>query len=674
MVSKSEARLRIKALHNLIYKNSHRYYVLNDPTITDDEFDVLFNELISLEENFPELISENSPTQRVGSKPAEGFKKLQHLKPMLSLENAFLDQDLKDFEKRIKDRLSHNKVLEFCCEPKIDGVAVNLLYQTGNLLKAATRGDGKEGEDILHNVKTIPSLPLVLDPGDSVLPEMLEIRGEVYIETKDFKNLNKKLEKDKEKVFANPRNAAAGSLRQLDPRITSLRPLKLFVHGIGAIQPDKSLLPKTQFEMLNLLSEWGLPVNSHNDLVLGIKGCIEYFNKIEGSREQLPYEIDGVVFKVNSFKKQSGLGNIARAPRWAIARKFPAEIGISSIQSISFQVGRVGSITPVAELKPVKVGGVVISNASLHNFDEIQRLDARVGDEVVIKRAGDVIPQITEVKLKKKTKRGPRIKVPTTCPSCGNTLTREEGESVLRCTSSDLCPAQRIENIKHFVSRNAMNIEGLGDRIITQLVDLELIKDISDLYTLSKEQLLQLDGFADKSASNLIESIEKSKNTTLTRFIYSLGIREVGESTALNLALSFKDLNKLIIAEEETLLEIRDIGPVAARFIKDFFNKKKSLQMIERLVSYGIKMVAPPDAVSNQQLSGKTIVITGTFNTFTRTQLKEELVNLGAKVSSSISAKTIILLVGENPGSKVQKAIDLGIALMDESEVNELIG
>ena len=674
MVSKSEARLRIKELHKLVYKNSHRYYVLNDPSITDEEFDDLFNELLSLEEDFPDLISENSPTQRVGSQPAEGFKKLQHLEPMLSLENAFTDEDLEDFERRIRDRLEENEVLEFCCEPKIDGVAVNLLYQTGSLTKAATRGDGKEGEDILHNIKTIPSLPLVLDSGDKVLPELLEIRGEVYIETKDFEYLNKKLERDEDKVFANPRNAAAGSLRQLDPRITSLRPLKLFVHGIGSIAPDKSLLPNTQFEMLNLLSEWGLPVNSQNDSVLGIKECIDYFKKIEHDRDQLPYEIDGVVFKVNTFKQQLDIGNIARAPRWAIARKFPAEIGISSIESISFQVGRVGSITPVAELKPVKVGGVVISNASLHNFDEIQRLDVRVGDEVVIKRAGDVIPQITEVKLKKKTKRGPRVKPPTACPSCGNALTREEGESVLRCTSSDVCPAQRIENIKHFVSRNAMNIEGLGDRIITQLVDLELIKDISDLYTLSKEQLKQLDGFADKSASNLIESIERSKNTTLSRFIYSLGIREVGESTALNLSLFFKDLNKLILAEEETLLEIKDIGPVAARFIKEFFKNKKSLQILERIVSSGIKIAPPPDEATNQQLSGKTIVITGTFSEYTRTQLKEELVNLGARVSSSISAKTNILLVGESPGSKVQKARDLGISLMEEDEVNELIG
>ena len=459
MKSKSEVRLRIKELCSSIYKHSHRYHVLDEPMISDKEFDLLFTELLSLESKFPEFTSKNSPTQRVGSKLAEGFQKIQHEEPMLSLENAFDDKELVEFERRIKDRLLVDGELDFCCEPKIDGVAVNLQYQNGGLFKAATRGDGKVGEDILHNIKTIATLPLVLSEESLTIPELIEIRGEIYIETKDFEDLNKGLKEKGEKLFANPRNAAAGSLRQLDPKITSTRPLKLLVHGVGAASTKNSVLPETQFEMLKVLSNWGLPTNSENRLVSGIKGCINYFKKNQESRKLFPYEIDGIVFKVDKFNLQMELGNISRAPRWAIARKFPSETGTSCIKSISFLVGRVGSITPVAELEPVKVGGVVISHASLHNFDEINRLDIRVGDEVLLKRAGDVIPQIVKVYVHKRVKKLAKVQPPKVCPSSQNKLIKEEGGSILRCIAHQECPSQKVEAIKHFVSRDAMNID-----------------------------------------------------------------------------------------------------------------------------------------------------------------------------------------------------------------------
>ncbi|MAS59115.1 MAG: DNA ligase (NAD(+)) LigA [Gammaproteobacteria bacterium] len=672
MKSKSEVRLRINELSLSVHKHSHRYHVLDDPIISDKEFDLLFSELLSLESKFPEFISENSPTQRVGSKLAEGFQKIQHEEPMLSLENAFDDKELVEFERRIKDRLLVEGELDFCCEPKIDGVAVNLLYQNGGLFKAATRGDGKVGEDILHNVKTITTLPLVLSEESLTIPELIEIRGEIYIETKDFENLNKGLREKGEKLFANPRNAAAGSLRQLDPKITSTRPLKLFVHGVGASNTKNSVLPETQFDMLKVLSNWGLPTNSENRLVSGIRGCINYFKETQERRKLFPYEIDGIVFKVDKFNLQMELGNIARAPRWAVARKFPSETGISCIKSISFQVGRVGSITPVAELEPVKVGGVVISHASLHNFDEIKRLDIRVGDEVLLKRAGDVIPQIVKVHVLKREKKVAKVQPPKVCPSCQNKLIKEEGGAILRCVAHQECPSQQVESIKHFVSRDAMNIDGLGEKIITQLVEKNLITDISDLYLLNQDQLLELEGFAQKSAFKLINSIEKSKGTSLSRFIYSLGIREVGESTALNLAVYYGTLNHFLNAREEDLLEIKDIGPIATKFICDFLNHKPSRQIISKLLSSGVK-AAPSLERSNPKLSGKTIVITGSFNSFSRNKLKEELIQLGANVTTSISSKTDILLVGENPGSKAQKAENLGIQVVYEEELSRLL-
>ena len=672
MVSQSEAKLRIKYLHKLLHKYSHEYHVLNDTSISDSEYDLLFRELIDLENKFPKLIASDSPTQRVGSKPSEGFKKIEHTTPMLSLNNAFDNEGLKEFERRIVDRLQDQEI-QYCCEPKLDGVAVNLFFDKGKLIKAATRGDGKVGEDITHNIRTMQTVPLVLTKGSSFkIPSLLEVRGEVFIEKDDFKKINISFKDTEEKTFSNPRNAAAGSLRQMDPRITASRPLKIFVHGYGNSSAKVKDVPSNQFDMLDEFSSWGLPVNPEISTANGINECKEYFKKIEGLRHLLPYEIDGVVYKVNSFDLQRELGQISRAPRWAIARKFPAEIGITSIKAINFQVGWLGSITPVAELEPVKIGGVTVTHSSLHNFDEVNRLDVRIGDTVYVKRAGDVIPQIIRVDKDQRVLKSKKIKPPSNCPSCGSSLHKEVDKAILRCIAKSNCPAQCVETIKHFVSRNAMNIEGLGEQIIIQLVEKKYIKDISDLYSLTIEQLIELEGFAEKSASNLIASIQKSKNSPLHKFIYSLGIREVGEATALNLSLNFYSIEKLKEADEGQLQEIEDIGPVAAKYISKFFSDKDSLNLLYSLKKYGINP-SSPKLSSNQVLANKTFVITGSFTSFRRSELKEHLLALGGKVSSRVSIKTDYLVVGENPGSKLSKAKNLNVKIISEKEILKLI-
>ena len=674
MKPRKEDQLRVEKLSTLIRTHSYNYHVLDEPEIEDSEYDLLFQELLSLEEKFPELLSESSPTQRVGSKPLSGFKKITHGSQMLSLDNAFSIQDLKDFDKRVKERLGLEEDIEYCCEPKLDGVAVNLFYKNGSLDKAATRGDGTIGEDITHNIKTLPSVPLELlkDKEVTTIPNSLEVRGEVFIVTSEFKKINKTLEEEAKKPFANPRNAAAGSLRQLDPKITASRPLKLFVHGYGGSDSPLEEIPNNQFEMLQLFKKWGFPINPETETVSGIESCIEYFSKIESKRKALPYEIDGVVYKVNNFNLQQRMGKVTRAPRWAVARKFPAETGKTIINSISFQVGRLGSITPVADLEPVKVGGVTISNASLHNFDEIDRLDVREGDVVIIKRAGDVIPQVTKVDLKDSVRRKPKIKQPKTCPSCSSELFRDEGVAALRCLKGQECPAQLVEVIKHYVSRNAMNIDGLGDKIIRLFIEKKIIKTVSDLYKIKEEDIISLEGFASKSSSNLIESIKTSKDTSLQRFIYALGIREVGDATALNLAINFNDINRLMEASQEDLLEINDIGPVAASFIHDYFSDKRSIELVNELISLGLKL-SPPQTDNSSKFSGKTIVITGSFTSFSRNELKEQLIVRGAKVTSSISTKTDLLISGEKPGSKFSKAKGLNIKTLNEQEVIDLL-
>ena len=668
----SEVKSRVLELHKIINEHSYNYHSLDNPTIEDSEYDALFNELLELEAKYPSLSLSHSPTQRIGSEPLEGFNKVDHLTPMLSLENAFNTKDLEDFNKRIMERMVSENQVNFSCEPKLDGIAVNLIYKEGFLHQATTRGDGKTGEDITHNIRTIPSIPLSLLESKIKAPSLIEIRGEVFIDIKDFKEINKKAKTDSEKIFANPRNAAAGSLRQLDPRVAASRPLKFFAHGIGSLDFGKDTSPKTQMEVFDCYVSWGLPINPLTEQANDINECISYFKKIESLRGQLTYEIDGVVFKVNSFDMQQSLGQVSRAPRWAIARKFPAEVGSTKVKTISFQVGRVGSITPVAEFEPLNIGGVVVSHASIHNFDEIERLDVREGDTVQIKRAGDVIPQIIKVDLSKRKKALQKVKPPTACPSCNSELIKLENEAILRCNAGTNCPAQKTESIRHYVSRNALNIDGLGERIIEMLVQNNLVSSLPDLYLLKKEDLLELEGFAEKSASKLLNSIENSKETTLSRFIYALGIKEVGEATALNLSLNFLNIERFLLASKEELIDINDIGPIAADHIFNYLSKKDNQDQIKKLLKLGIKL-QEVQIQSDNLLSAKVVVITGSFTGIARSQLKEELIRVGARVSSSVSKRTDFLVTGEKPGSKLKKALDLGVEILEEDDVLRIL-
>jgi len=668
----SEVKSRVLELHKIINEHSYNYHSLDSPTIEDSEYDALFNELLELENKYPSLSLSHSPTQRIGSEPLEGFNKVDHLTPMLSLENAFNTKDLEDFNKRIMERLVSENQVYFSCEPKLDGIAVNLIYKEGYLHQATTRGDGKTGEDITHNIRTIPSIPLSLLKSKIKAPSLIEIRGEVFIDIKDFNEINEKAKVDSEKIFANPRNAAAGSLRQLDPRVAASRPLKFFAHGIGSLDFGKDTSPKTQMEVFDCYVSWGLPINPLTEQANDINECISYFKKIESLRGQLPYEIDGVVFKVNSFDMQESLGQVSRAPRWAIARKFPAEVGSTKVKSITFQVGRVGSITPVAEFEPLNIGGVVVSHASIHNFDEIERLDVREGDTVQIKRAGDVIPQIIKVDLSKRKKALQKVKPPTACPSCNSKLIKLENEAILRCNVGTNCPAQKTESIRHYVSRNALNIDGLGERIIELLVQNNLVSSLPDLYLLKKEDLLELEGFAEKSASKLLNSIENSKETTLSRFIYALGIREVGEATALSLSLNFLNIERFLLASKEELIEINDIGPIAADHIFNYLSKKDNQNQIKKLLKLGIKL-QEVQIQSDNLLSAKVVVITGSFAGIARSQLKEELIRAGARISSSVSKRTDFLVTGEKPGSKLKKALDLGVEVLEEDDVLRIL-
>ena len=663
MSSQGKDKKRYEELKEIIQKHAYLYHTEDKPEISDAEYDLYFKELLDLEKAHPNFVDSNSPSQRVGSKPLDGFAKSEHLSPMLSLENAFNNEDLIDFERKIKERSLVEGGIVYSAEPKLDGVAVNLLYENGKLVKASTRGDGKVGEDITHNIKTIKTIPLALI--GSKFPNSLEVRGEVFINKSDFDQINEDSEKKGEKVFANPRNAAAGSLRQLDPSVTSKRPLKIFIYGFGILQ-DKDL-PDNQYEMLSIASRWGLPINSETKICNSLQESIDYFEYISAKRDKLNYEIDGVVYKVNDFGLQKKLGQVSRAPRWAIARKFPAEVGRTLLKKISFQVGRLGSITPVAELDPVLVGGVTISNASLHNFDEIDRLDVREGDHVLLKRAGDVIPQIIEVDLKVRPESAKKVKTPQFCPCCEEPLSKDEDGVVLRCNNKK-CPDQLIEVFKHFVSRNAMNIDGLGEKILEQFIEEKLITKIDDLYSLAHEEISELPGLGDKSAKNLIESIKNSKNISMNRFIYALGIREVGETTALNLSLHFSNLEELMVANQDDLLEINDIGPVAATYIEEYFKDKSNRDTVYSLLEKGITLETNK-IISDSFVLGKTIVITGSFSSFSRSQLKETLIKMGAKVSSSVSSKTDYLVSGTSPGSKLKKAEELGITILNEQEV-----
>jgi DNA ligase (NAD+) len=658
---------KIEKLREQLRQHAHSYYVLDAPEIPDAEYDRLFRELEKLESEHPELVTADSPTQRVGAQPLASFSQVKHRIPMLSLGNVFSDEELFAFDKRIRDRLKNDAVIEYAAEPKLDGLAVSIVYQDGLLAQAATRGDGTTGEDVTHNVKTIQSIPLKLSGKN--YPALLEVRGEVYMPKKGFDALNTKARKLGEKTFANPRNAAAGSLRQLDPRIAARRPLAMYCYAVGF--HEGGTLPDTHSAMLQQLGSWGLPVCAESDIVDGVEGCLKYYYDIHNKRDRLPYDIDGVVYKVNSFGLQKELGFVARAPRWAVAHKFPAQEELTTITDVEFQVGRTGALTPVARLEPVSVGGVTVSNATLHNMDEIERKDIRIGDRVVVRRAGDVIPEVVSAVVAERKGAEKRILLPELCPVCQSAIERIEGEAVARCTGGLYCKAQRSEAIKHFASRKAMDIDGLGEKLVEQLVDAGLVDTVADIYSLQLDDLIALERMGEKSAENLLAAIKKSKTPTLARFIYALGIREVGEATAMNLAATYSDIASLAKASLEELQDIQDIGPIVAQHIINFFAQAHNREVIEALASAGIapQSVTVSTDMKFAPLAGKTFVITGTLSSMSRDEAKAFLLQKGAKVTGSVSAKTDYLLAGENAGSKLTKAEKLGVKIISEQDL-----
>lgn len=655
---------QVEKLRQQINEHNYRYYVLDDPSIPDAEFDQLFEKLKALEKQHPEFITPDSPTQRVGAKPLKTFAEIHHEIPMLSLENAFTDEDTIAFDQRIRDRLHVDHEIEYVCEPKLDGLAVTIYYEKGVLTRAATRGDGETGEDITENIRTIPMVPLHLRGKE--YPRLLEVRGEVYMPKKGFEELNAHALKRGEKVFVNPRNAAAGSLRQLDSRVTAERPLEIFCYGVGLVS-DKSL-SSSHFEMLMALKNWGLRVSSDVKTAKGIDKCLDYYNHLQKKRDHLPYEIDGVVYKVNSIDLQNKLGFVSRAPRWAVAHKFPPEEVSTTLEAVEFQVGRTGALTPVARLKPVFVHGVTVSNATLHNMDEIQRKDIHIGDTVIVRRAGDVIPEVVAAIKHLRPKDSKEIHLPKQCPVCHSKVEHIEGEAVARCSGGLFCPAQRKEAIKHFASRRAMNIDGLGDKLVEQLVDLNKVDNVADLYSLTSDQLAGLERMAEKSAQNILDALEKSRKTTLARFLFALGIREVGEATAKQLANHFGDLPSLFSATEDDLQKVSDIGPVVAKHIVLFFAEKHNRTVIDKLLKAGIQWEKIKKSSHTLLLEGQTFVLTGTLSTMTREDAKEKVEKLGGKVSGSVSKKTTYVIVGDEAGSKLDKAKELDVAIMDENE------
>ncbi len=654
---------RINELRDSINYHNHRYYVLDDPEIPDAEYDRLLRELQQLEEQHPELITSDSPTQRVGAQPISAFGEVAHKVAMLSLGNAFEDEEVSAFDRRVREGLDTEKEIEYVAEPKLDGLAVSLRYEDGLLVQAATRGDGVTGEDVTHNVRTIESIPLKLIGND--WPAVLEVRGEIYMPKAGFEKLNERAREKGEKEFANPRNAAAGSLRQLDPRITATRPLTMYCYGVGEVALDT--LPKQHDAILQQLKSWGLRVSPEVKVVQGVQGLLDYYQAIGDKRNALPYEIDGVVYKVNDLVQRDILGFVSRAPRWAIAHKFPAQEEMTRVLDIEVQVGRTGAITPVARLEPVYVGGVTVSNATLHNEDEVRRKDVRIGDTVIVRRAGDVIPEVVSVVLSKRPADTQSFTMPTHCPVCGSDVSREEGEAVARCDGGLYCGAQRKEAIKHFASRKAMNIDGLGDKLVEQLVDQGLIDDAADLFKLEQSQLSAMERMGEKSAANIITALEKSKNTTFARFLFALGIREVGEATAQTLALEFGNLDALMAASEEALQEVPDVGPVVAAHIHNFFQQTHNKDVIAKLLAAGITWptVEKPKADA-QPLAGQTYVLTGTLTSMSRSEGKERLQALGAKVAGSVSKKTNCVIAGAEAGSKLAKAESLGVEVLDE--------
>jgi DNA ligase (NAD+) len=668
MLNSSEPAQRLAALTAQINEYNYQYYVQDTPSIPDAEYDRLMLQLIDIEKQHPELLSSDSPSQKVGGTALSAFEQVEHEVPMLSLDNAFDEASMLAFEKRLKDRLKLDATVSYSCEPKLDGLAVSLLYEHGKLVRGATRGDGRVGENVTSNVRTIANVPLALRGDD--FPERLEVRGEVIMTRKGFAKLNQNQLAQDKKAFANPRNAAAGSLRQLDPKITASRPLMFYAYSLGLVEQLKQPLAASHSARLGQLSQWGLPLSKEIDVATGATECLDYYQKIASIRDRLDYDIDGVVFKVDDIALQQELGFVARAPRWAIAHKFPAQEEITTLLDVEFQVGRTGAITPVARLEPVFVGGVTVSNATLHNQDEIKRLGIKIGDAVIVRRAGDVIPQVVAVVDAKRPDDAQDILFPVTCPVCESAVEKLEGEVVARCTGGLYCPAQRKEAMKHFASRKAFDIDGLGDKLIEQLVDLQLVKTPADFFKLELAQLANMQRMGEKSAANLINALEDSKKTTLAKFLYSLGIREVGEATAANLAAYYCELNAIKQADPEALQEVDDVGVIVAQHVHNFLREEHNLQVIDELVQVGIHWPKIEKiAVEELPLAGQIFVLTGTLSTLDRSGAKARLQALGSKVAGSVSAKSSCVVAGEKAGSKLTKAQELGIKVINEEQL-----
>ena len=659
-----KAKIEIDKLRKNLDYHSYRYYVLDDPETSDAEYDRMFRRLQKLEEQFPDLVIADSPTQRVGAKPLSAFETVTHIIPMLSLDNAFDDEELYRFDQRLQKLLGVNEI-EYTVEAKIDGTAVELVYENGLFIKGSTRGDGINGENITQNLKTIQAIPLHLRTEDVSAPERLDVRGEIFYPVDAFKELNKRRQAEDLPTFVNPRNAASGSLRQLDPKLTAERPLSIFIHGIGQVVGHEL---NSQWQAYETFKAWGLRVNPLTKRCIGIDEVIRIYQQYNEQRASLNFEIDGTVIKINSFKLQQQAGMKSRSPRWAIAYKFKAIQEATRILKVKFQVGRTGTVTPVASMEPIRVGGVTVSHATLHNADEIKRLGVRVGDWVVIQRAGDVIPEIVKVIEGKRDGSEKRIRFPRKCPVCSEAVMREEGEVAHRCQNID-CPAQLKEGVQHFASKNAMNIDGLGEKLVSQLVDKGLVKSVADLYYLNAEQLAELDRMAVKSAQNIIDAINVSRDISLDRFIYALGIRHVGEHIARLLANEFGSLKALAVTDENELIEIKEVGPQVAQSLTRFFQLNKNTQMIERLKQRGLNIEEAPRSQKNEsEFSKKIFVFTGTLEKFSRSEAEGMVRELGARASNSVSKKTSFVVAGPGAGSKIQKAQKLSIPVLSEDE------
>lgn len=665
-----DPQLRIKQLRELIARYDYEYYALDAPSVPDSEYDRLYRELQTLEQQYPQLITPDSPTQRVSGTAMNAFNSITHRQAMLSLNNAFEDNELAAFDKRISEALSIAEVT-YAVEPKFDGLAITLTYEDGIFTQGATRGDGYTGEDVTHNLRTMRAIPMRLHCAEP--PKLLEVRGEVLMLKRDFEKLNQMQLSKGEKLFANPRNAAAGSLRQLDARISAQRPLTFFAYGLGAAEGIPVL---TNHAMaMDYLASLHFPVSHERGVVKGADGLRAYYRKIGDIRDSLPFDIDGVVYKVNEFSQQEELGFVSRAPRWAVAHKFPAQEALTVVEDITVQVGRTGAITPVARLKPVFVGGVTVTNATLHNEDEVRRKDIYIGDTVSVRRAGDVIPEVVYSIPEKRPADARRFEMPVVCPECGSHILKQADEAVARCTGGLFCPAQRKQAITHFASRRAMDIEGLGDKLVDQLVEANLVHTLADIYRLDMATLSNLERMGEKSARNLLDALDRSKDTTLARFIFALGMRNVGEATAKDLAKHFGSLDALMQADTEKLLQVNDVGPVVAESITNFFSEAHNLSVINALIDAGIRW---PETEGKQQsvgiLSGKTLVLTGTLPTMSRDSAKELIEAAGGKVSGSVSKKTDYVVAGAEAGSKLDKAQELGIIILDEAGLLELLG